>query len=97
MTQPWSLWLLPDARDNVKYKSIMKNMSLKTGLTSFEPHLTLYGRINVDPEPHLKFFKNMATKQKKIFKSWSIQILMQEGLSMCLETIILIISIEHGR
>ena len=66
MTQPWSLWLLPDARDNVKYKSIMKNMSLKTGLTSFEPHLTLFGRINANPEPLFKFYKKMANEQKRI-------------------------------
>ena len=66
MTQPWSLWLLPDARDNVKYKRIMKNMSLKTGLTSFEPHLTLFGRINANPEPLFKFYKKMANEQKRI-------------------------------
>ena len=66
MTQPWSLWLLPDARDNVKYKRIMKNMSLKTGLTSFEPHLTLFGRINATPEPLFKFYKKIANKQKRI-------------------------------
>lgn len=66
MTQPWSLWLLPDTRDNVKYKRIMKNMSLKTGLTSFEPHLTLFGRINANPEPLFKFYKKMANEQKRI-------------------------------
>ena len=66
MTQPWSLWLLPDARDNVKYKSIMKNMSIKTGLTSFEPHLTLFGRVNANPEPLFEFNKNMANDQKRI-------------------------------
>ena len=66
MTKPWSLWLLPDARDNVKYKSIIKNMSLKTGLSYFEPHLTLFGRINANPEPFFEFFKNMANKQKTI-------------------------------
>ncbi|GIR57153.1 MAG: hypothetical protein CM15mP64_5650 [Candidatus Neomarinimicrobiota bacterium] len=25
MTQPWSLWLLPDARDNVKYQELSRN------------------------------------------------------------------------
>ena len=66
MTQPWSLWLLPDARDNVKYKSIIKNISLETGLSYFEPHLTLFGRINAKPEPFFEFFKDMANKQKRI-------------------------------
>ena len=67
MTQPWSLWLLPDARDNVKYKNIIKNISLETGLLCFEPHLTLFGRINTNPEPFSELFKNMANKQKRIY------------------------------
>ena len=66
MTQPWSLWLLPDARDNVKYKNIIKNISLETGLSYFEPHLTLFGRINANPEPFFELFKDMANKQKRI-------------------------------
>ena len=66
MTQPWSLWLLPDSRDYVKYKSIIKNISLETGLSYFEPHLTLFGRINANPEPFFESFKDMANKQKRI-------------------------------
>tara|TARA_Y100000996_G_scaffold7987_1_gene6728 strand:- start:587 stop:1093 length:507 start_codon:yes stop_codon:yes gene_type:complete len=66
MRQPWSLWLLIDGKDNGKYTRIVKELSLSSRSPSFEPHLTLFGRINVDPEPHFKFFKNMATKQKKI-------------------------------
>lgn len=66
MTQPWSLWLLPDNRENGKYARIIKKMSLRTGLPSFEPHLTLFGKINANPEPSFEFFKNMANKQKTI-------------------------------
>ena len=66
MTQPWSLWLLPDVRDNVKYKNIIKNISLETGLSYFEPHLTLFGRINANPEPFFELFEDMANKQKRI-------------------------------
>ena len=66
MTQPWSLWLLPDSRENGKYARIIKKLSLRTGLPSFEPHLTLFGRINTNPEPLFEFFKNMANNQKTI-------------------------------
>ena len=66
MTQPWSLWLLPDNRENGKYARIIKKLSLRTGLPSFEPHLTLFGRINANPKPLFEFFKNMANKQKTI-------------------------------
>ena len=66
MTQPWSLWLLPDNRENGKYERIIKKLSHRTGLPSFEPHLTLFGRINANPEPFFEFFKNMANKQKMI-------------------------------
>ena len=66
MTQPWSLWLLPDNRENGKYTRIIKKLSHRTGLPSFEPHLTLFGRINANPEPFFEFFRNMANKQKMI-------------------------------
>ncbi len=66
MTQPWSLWLLPDNRENAKYARIIEKLSLRTGLPPFEPHLTLFGRINANPEPLFDFFKYMADKQKRI-------------------------------
>ena len=66
MTQPWSLWLLPGKRENGKYARMIKKLSLRTGLPSFEPHLTLFGRINANPEPFFEFFRNMANKQKMI-------------------------------
>ena len=66
MTQPWSLWLMPDNRENGKYARIIKKLSHRTGLPSFEPHLTLFGRIKSNPEPFFEFFKNMANKQKTI-------------------------------
>ena len=66
MKQPWSLWLLLDARDIVKYKNIIKKISLETGLPCFEPHLTLFGRINANPEPFFELFRDMANKQKRI-------------------------------
>lgn len=66
MTQPWSLWLLPDKREYGKYARIIKELSLRNGLPFFEPHLTLFGRINANPEPLFKFFKSMANKQKTI-------------------------------
>ena len=66
MIQPWSLWLLPDHKENGKYARIIKKLSHKTGLPSFEPHLTLFGRINANPEPLFDLFKNMAKKQKTI-------------------------------
>ena len=67
MTQPWSLWLLPGNRENGKYARIIKKLNLRNGLPSFDPHLTLFGRINANPEPFFEFFKNMANKQKTIF------------------------------
>ena len=66
MTQPWSLWLLPDNRENGKYARIIKELSFRIGLPFFEPHLTLFGRINANPEPFFEFFRNMANKQKTI-------------------------------
>ena len=66
MKQPWSLWLLPDNKENGKYARIIKKLSLRTGLPSFEPHLTLFGRIYANPEPSFEFFKNLANEQETI-------------------------------
>tara|TARA_B100000900_G_scaffold147963_1_gene125512 strand:+ start:264 stop:770 length:507 start_codon:yes stop_codon:yes gene_type:complete len=66
MKQPWSLWLLLDNKEHRKYTRIIKKLSLKTGLPSFDPHLTLFGRINSNPEPLFELFKNMANRQKTI-------------------------------
>ena len=66
MTQPWSLWLMPDARDNRKYKRIIKKHSRRIGSPSFEPHLILFGRVNVNPELLFEFFNNMANKQIRL-------------------------------
>ena len=66
MTQPWSLWLMPDNRENGKYARIIKKLSHRTGLPPFEPHLTLFGRINVNPKSFFELFKNMANEQKRI-------------------------------
>ena len=66
MTQPWSMWLLPDNRETGKYKRIIDKLSLRTGLPSFEPHLTLFGWIYANPEPLFEFFKNLANEQETI-------------------------------
>ena len=66
MDLPWSLWLLPDMEDRIKYQILIdKFSSIGTG-DPFEPHVTLFGRVDVEPENMFPFFDDMASVQGKI-------------------------------
>lgn len=66
MTHPWSLWLLPKREDHLVLKKFMNELSIENGSPSFEPHVTLFGRVNIAPEPLFKFFEDQAAIQGQI-------------------------------
>ena len=63
---PWSLWLLPEKKDSFKLKRLINELSIENGSPSFEPHLTLFGRVSIAPDPLFKFFEERTVDQKKI-------------------------------
>ena len=65
-THPWSLWLLPEKKDSLKLKRLINELSIENGSPSFEPHLTLFGRVSIAPDPLFKFFEERTVDQKKI-------------------------------
>ena len=66
MNHPWSIWLLPDREDLIKYKKLIDRFSLENGSIPFTPHVTLFGRVNIDPEPFFDFFEHKASVQRRI-------------------------------
>ena len=50
----------------MKYKKIIDRLSLENGSRPFEPHVTLFGRVNVDPEPLFEFFGHEASVQGRL-------------------------------
>ena len=66
MGLPWSLWLLPDREDRIKYQMLIDKFSSIESGEPFEPHVTLFGRVNVEPENLFPFFDDMVSVQGKI-------------------------------
>ena len=65
-THPWSLWLLPEKKDYLMLKKLINELSIENGSPSFEPHVTLFGRVSIAPDPLFKFFEERTVDQKKI-------------------------------
>ena len=66
MTHPWSLWLLPEKKDYLKLKRLINELSIENRSPSFEPHVTLFGRVSIAPYPLFKFFEKRTVDQKQI-------------------------------
>ena len=65
-THPWSLWLLPEEKDSLKLKRLINELSIENGSSSFEPHVTLFGRVSITPYLLFKFFEEQTVDQKQI-------------------------------
>ena len=66
MNHPWSIWLLPDREDLIKYKKLIDRFSLENGSIPFTPHVTLFGRVTIDPEPFFDFIEHRASVQGRL-------------------------------
>ena len=60
----WSVWLLPKAEDNKIYTEYIRFYSKLYGTDRFLPHATLFGRMNVNPEPFYSFFNKIKLESK---------------------------------
>ena len=56
----WSTWLLPCKTDARIYKTLISDYSEIYSSKKFEPHVTLFGRLSIDPATTFSFFKNLA-------------------------------------
>ena len=60
----WSTWLIPDHRYRSQYKSIISEYSKKYSTKAFDPHVTLFGRLSIDPKSTFNFFQELVSDQK---------------------------------
>ena len=49
MAYNWSVWLLPKAKDNKIFTEYIRFYSKLYDTDRFLPHVTLFGRMNVNP------------------------------------------------
>ncbi len=58
----WSVWLLPGIKDKKECKGYIKLYSGLYNTPLFDPHVTLFGRLNIDPEPTYAFFNQLKSE-----------------------------------
>ena len=64
MTNDWSVWLLPKAQDKKIFEEYITFYSDLYGSDTFAPHVTLFGRLNVNPKLFYSFFNNIKLESK---------------------------------
>ena len=60
----WSVWLLPQAKDNKIFTEYIRFYSKIYATDRFLPHVTLFGRMNVNPELFYSFFNKIKSESK---------------------------------
>ncbi len=57
----WSVWLVPHPKKKSKYQELINLFCNRYGSPIFNPHVTLYGRLSIDPESTFPFFDKLIT------------------------------------
>ena len=60
----WSVWLLPKAEDNKIFTEYIALYSKLYGSDRFFPHVTLFGRMNVNPKLFYSFFNKVRSESE---------------------------------
>ena len=60
----WSVWLLLKAKDNKIFTEYIAFYSKLYGSDSFFPHVTLFGRMNVNPKRFYSFFNKIKSESE---------------------------------
>lgn len=66
MKHPWSLWLRPERKDQIKFKKLIDELSAENESSTFEPHVTLFGRVTTPPDKLFEFFEDQTVSQEQI-------------------------------
>ena len=64
MSYNWSVWLLPKANDNKIFGEYISFYSKLYGSDKFSPHVTLFGRMNVNPKLFYSFFNKVKLESE---------------------------------
>ena len=75
MSYNWSVWLLPIAKDKKILTEYITMYSKLYGSDRFSPHVTLFGRMKVNPKSFYSFFNKVKSKSKiEKVRTFSIKI-----------------------
>ena len=57
----WSVWLEPCSADTVRYRKLISKCCEKFSSPVFDPHVTLFGRVGIEPESTFSFFDDLIS------------------------------------
>tara|TARA_B100000579_G_C22779306_1_gene828393 strand:- start:282 stop:791 length:510 start_codon:yes stop_codon:yes gene_type:complete len=61
----WSVWLLPDEKGKIEYKRSIDLYASLYNTYSFDPHITLFGRLIIDPNLFFSFFDQLTSSYNR--------------------------------
>ncbi len=64
MDHCWSVWLLPETKDKETFSVYIKIYSKLYTSKLFDSHVTLFGRLNIDPESTFSFFDELKSEPR---------------------------------
>ena len=62
MDHCWSVWLLPETKDMETFRAYIETYSRLYATNLFDPHVTLFGRLDIDPESTFSFFNALSSE-----------------------------------
>lgn len=60
----WSVWLEPCSADTVRYRKLISKCCEKFSSPVFDPHVTLFGRVGIEPESTFSFFDDLISNHR---------------------------------
>ena len=71
MDKRWSVWLCPDSISQLATQQLVNDCCGQFNLPVFEPHITLFGRVETDPVPTFTFFEKLV----RVFEPITLNVL----------------------
>jgi 2'-5' RNA ligase len=78
MNYPWSVWLEPCQSDRLQLQALITKCCGQFNSPVFEPHITLFGRVDADPAFAFSRLKDIVSTQRPIELS-TVDILRSES------------------
>ncbi len=71
MNHPWSVWLEPCEKDKIQLQPLISKYCGQYNSPFFDPHITLFGRVEINPSSTFSVFENIV----KNFDSISLKVM----------------------
>jgi len=66
MVLNWSVWLMPNENDSKILQTCINDCCKKFESYAFKPHITLFGRLNINPGPFISILRMICNNHSSI-------------------------------